>query len=304
LKVLKRSMLNLFRRVKDPKTYYEGTARTEFELPFSSLMFTRRHSKKLGEEIAYHHRYVLVVNFNGDGKALIDNHVLELRRGYALLIFPHQFHHYNVSPPRPVRWLYITFELNHHNNLKALRNLPVRLSVRTLAYLAETIRSFNAIENDESAGLNRYCMWLGLLLNELAFEARTLVRRDARVSDKGHAGQLISQINSFIVENLSGNLHISDIARAVNLSKDHVRSVYKDATGLSIGHYMKRIKIGRAIELLDRSSMTMSEIAYECGFGSLVSFSRCFKNTMGVSPRLHRRTKGAGRSQKGPVTVN
>jgi AraC-like DNA-binding protein len=273
-----------------PRTYLEGTPQPKFCLPYRSLMFVRRHSKDLGN-IAYHHRYVLVVNFEGEGKALISNHLIALPPGYALLIFPHQFHHFIVKRSGPILWLVITFEIEGENNLSPLRSIPVRLHGALPEYLEKTIDAYVLMKKTaKETTLNRYILALALLLNELASEGRKLLQDDARLPESEPADDRISAVNAYIMNNFRKNIRISDIAREVNLSADYIRNLYRKETNLTLGYYIKRMKLARAMELLNRSSMNLTQIAWECGFGSLVSFSRYFKKYAGMSPRQYRKT--------------
>lgn len=58
-------------------------------------------------------------------------------------------------------------------------------------------------------------------------------------------------------------------------------------TGTSLHQYLINYRISLAINLLQDSIKSVSEIAYEVGFKDVNHFSKCFKNTVGLSPRQY-----------------
>jgi AraC-like DNA-binding protein len=60
---------------------------------------------------------------------------------------------------------------------------------------------------------------------------------------------------------------------------------------------LELIRLGRAATLLERSNLTVTEVAVSVGFRDPLHFSRRFRRAYGVSPRAYR----AGGPQGGPV---
>ena len=59
---------------------------------------------------------------------------------------------------------------------------------------------------------------------------------------------------------------------------------FKEKYGISPSEYVAELRISKAKELLLNEDINISEIAQECGFSSLYSFSRAFKENVGISP--------------------
>jgi transcriptional regulator GlxA family with amidase domain len=57
---------------------------------------------------------------------------------------------------------------------------------------------------------------------------------------------------------------------------------------VSIGRHLRRLRLERACGLLRLGPQRVSEIAEQCGFSSIYSFSRAFRTTYGVSPLVYR----------------
>ena len=98
---------------------------------------------------------------------------------------------------------------------------------------------------------------------------------------------LIMKALIYIEENITTTLDFNELAREQNLSPNHFRKLFKDATGLSLVEYVNRLRITKARELLMNTDLSISEIAASVGIYDSNYFSRMFKNFMGYSPKQY-----------------
>lgn len=82
---------------------------------------------------------------------------------------------------------------------------------------------------------------------------------------------------------------VNELAEVVHLSRSHVHRKIKALTGMSTAIYIRKVRLKKAKELLETTSSSISEIAYQVGFKSPVYFSQVFKETFGESPRKLRK---------------
>lgn len=82
---------------------------------------------------------------------------------------------------------------------------------------------------------------------------------------------------------------VNELAAVVHLSRSHVHRKIKVLTGMSTAIYIRKVRLQKAKELLETTSFSISEIAYQVGFKSPVYFSQVFKETFGESPRKLRK---------------
>lgn len=88
----------------------------------------------------------------------------------------------------------------------------------------------------------------------------------------------------YIEEFYGNDISATDIAAVVGLSPSYLRTMFKKREGESPIHYLNRIRIDRAKEMLSSNMFTQEEIAAACGFQNVYYFSRVFKSFTGVSP--------------------
>ena len=89
------------------------------------------------------------------------------------------------------------------------------------------------------------------------------------------------------------NEGVQSLASEVFMNPDYLSKLFKKNTGSSLMDYVTKVRIERAKELLERTVLTISEIAIETGYSNTAYFTKMFKKyTNGVTPREYR--KGLG----------
>ncbi|XBH23217.1 helix-turn-helix domain-containing protein [Jonesiaceae bacterium BS-20] len=74
----------------------------------------------------------------------------------------------------------------------------------------------------------------------------------------------------------------------VGLSSSHLTTLFRNSTGSGVLAYHTSIKMERARQLLDTSTLSIASIASELGYRDQFYFSRHFKSAHGVSPSAFR----------------
>lgn len=94
-----------------------------------------------------------------------------------------------------------------------------------------------------------------------------------------------------IVENNMGNAMFGSEAFASQMGLSQTRLYRKliSLTGYSSNDFIRRIRLQRAADLLQKQVGNVSEVAYQVGFNSLSYFAKCFKQFHHFSPREYAR---------------
>ena len=98
----------------------------------------------------------------------------------------------------------------------------------------------------------------------------------------------IWKARKFIEEHSVDELSLSKLAKAVNISANHLSEKFKQVTGINFVDYVARARFEKARDLLLNSNRRISEIAFAAGFQSLSQFNRVFKKLSGKSPIEYR----------------
>lgn len=97
-----------------------------------------------------------------------------------------------------------------------------------------------------------------------------------------------AHLKSIIELHLYSNLSVEDLAKLSNLSLSSFKREFKAEFNDSPNNYLNLKKLERARELLKRTPMPISDIAYEVGFNDPLYFTRLFKKRTGTSPTTYR----------------
>lgn len=84
-------------------------------------------------------------------------------------------------------------------------------------------------------------------------------------------------------------LDVETLARGVGLSAGHLSRQFKQAYGESPYSYLMTRRIERAMALLRRRDLSVTEVCFAVGCQSLGTFSTRFSELVGMSPSSYRR---------------
>lgn len=82
---------------------------------------------------------------------------------------------------------------------------------------------------------------------------------------------------------------MSDLALALNLSESRLQHLFKQKTGVGLGHLLTEKRLQKAAVLLAHSTLRIKEIAAAVGYEHTSSFTRAFEQRFAQSPNVYRR---------------
>jgi AraC family transcriptional regulator len=89
----------------------------------------------------------------------------------------------------------------------------------------------------------------------------------------------------------SERVRLADVAHEVDVHPAHLARAFKDQFGISVGAYVRRLRLDWAAGELERSDMSLAEVALAAGFADQSHFTRVFRRYTGFTPSVHRRTR-------------
>lgn len=91
-------------------------------------------------------------------------------------------------------------------------------------------------------------------------------------------------MDKYISEN---EISVEKISDEIGLSRIHLYRKIKKVTGTSPSEFIKIYKVKKSLSLLKANNLSISEIAYRCGFSSPAYYSKCFKEILNISPSVY-----------------
>lgn len=122
---------------------------------------------------------------------------------------------------------------------------------------------------------------IGMLYNDLAFDSINY-----KMANK------IALALDYLNQNYNrSDLKISELAETIGISEKHFRRLFFDIYNKKPHEFLRDFRLNKAELLILNTSKQISEIAVQCGFSDVYSFSHCFKKSYGVSPTDYRKTQ-------------
>lgn len=100
-----------------------------------------------------------------------------------------------------------------------------------------------------------------------------------------------NQMSQYLEENYKNNIGLDDIAQHFNFSYYYMSEIFNNHFDASFNDVLNKIRIEKAIELLDQAHLSLQEIATSVGYTNYSHFSKLFKKHQFISPSEYRQDK-------------
>jgi AraC family transcriptional regulator len=104
----------------------------------------------------------------------------------------------------------------------------------------------------------------------------------------------IGRVEELLRARFSDPPSLPELAREAGVHPVHLARSFRAGTGLSVGAFVRKLRLEWATERLVRSDQPLAFIAAEAGFADQSHFTRLFRTATGVTPARYRRLRGEG----------
>lgn len=84
---------------------------------------------------------------------------------------------------------------------------------------------------------------------------------------------------------------VGELAQLAQVSETTFTRQFRQHFNTSVGQYARRRRLEKAVRLLERSDLSLAEIAFETGFVDQSHFTNAFKGEFGITPNRYRKAK-------------
>jgi transcriptional regulator GlxA family with amidase domain len=109
--------------------------------------------------------------------------------------------------------------------------------------------------------------------------------------NSNHADEAVLQAQLWMQNNLSSHeISMATLATVFGMSQRNFNRRFRNATNLSPLKYLQSQRLGQARDLLQNTSLSISEIAYRVGYIDVSHFTKLFKEYCSTTPKEYRTT--------------
>ena len=107
---------------------------------------------------------------------------------------------------------------------------------------------------------------------------------------RNHMHRAVHQVQDLICENVGVNYTVAEMAETVHMSARQLSRIFQTNLGLTLGEYVREVKIGYAKQLLQCSACSIEQVATACGFSSSRHFRRAWNKLETITPLAYKKS--------------
>jgi AraC-like DNA-binding protein len=92
------------------------------------------------------------------------------------------------------------------------------------------------------------------------------------------------KVHEYVMQNFHQEISLEKVAGLTNMSAPAFCRYFKARANKTFSEFVSEIRIGHACRLLIEANMSVTQIAYECGFKTISNFNRQFKEIVRENP--------------------
>ena len=179
----------------------------------------------------------------------------------------------------------------------AFRQLMVKPIYLTLDYpCRERVREkfFEIINIHRSGTLLRNMHNYALLLEIYAILGENYLTSSASAAELNALQRQMSGEDSFnraldfLNKNYMDDVSLDSLAAYAGFSRYTLSRMFRQHTGYTFTQYLSNRRVDMAMELLAGTRMPVTQVALQCGFNSIATFNRVFREVRGCTPTQYR----------------
>lgn len=229
-------------------------------------------------------RNLYIVHYVISGKGTFNGTVVSAEQGF--LITPGMQEHYFPDEKDPWEFIWFIFDDPLAQNLFPFFEANPETNVFTYS----NIYDLKKLAVFLVANQNTLCTGFEIL--EIFLSIFKQQQKDtAKLERKSSADIYIESAEKYIALNIQNPITVAELTRFLGVSQPYLFQLFKSRFGKSPKQYILEQKLDRAKTLLNTTDLSVTHIANSVGFPDVLSFSRCFKNKLGVSPQNYRKEK-------------
>lgn len=243
--------------------------------------FQKAHPKTTVSKKRKTNMYEIELPTQTGGISFVDSDSSPIEPNIIICTKPNQTRHTKA----PFECYYIHMFVKDRQLNDMLLKMPNYINIANTEYYKKI---FTDLNNYYSSAIAEDEIFLQSLVLKLIYS----LSRDANLQfnkDNAHSinHTAIEKSLNYIKQNLNADLSLEKIAKITSLSPIYFHTCFQTSVGKTLRDYVEEQRLKKAINLLITTNLTLSQIAFECGFSSQSYFSFVFKRRMGKTPKQY-----------------
>lgn len=252
----------------------------------------------------FHNEYEIFYLIDGERQFFFDNRAYKVQAGSLILVDENAIHMTKASSDEDMGHDRIILYINKQKMQELDHLFP---TINLVKFFKEQYGVFHLTPEQQAQFLNLYhtlkrefdnkdrhstaMISMTVMMYFIEFIRKNAAHKLIDVpSNASSKHKTIYAISEYISQHYTEPLTLESLANDFFLSKFYLCRSFKEVTGYGINEYLHIHRIKRAKQLLEETSLSVSQIALQLGYDSLTHFERIFKTHMTISPLKYRKT--------------
>lgn len=199
----------------------------------------------------------------------------------TLLFHNWQDPHYNIKPSGFTRGFHIELEKKWADNFDfSLNNIQGSINVSNPDLKLLLYKIFKETKIDDNT---TPLSIQGLLLKTLSEMV------NSEEESIKHRPLWVNKIKELLHDQVSEKFSLNELSSTLDIHPVHLSRGFSKYFDCNLGDYVRKLKVEKSLSLLPNKKMSLTDIAFECGFSDQSHFTRNFKEINGVNPSEYRK---------------
>lgn len=266
------------------------------------LVYKNLH--KIEEKQHQHDFFELVYVYEGSGTHFINGEEVFVKRGDLLIMGIKDIHSFVpngqmgllnclISPEFISEELLNSYDADDILSLTMFKDFHVEKFVPIIKFPSEKFnyieKLFNMMQTEFSKKETGYLSVIKSYLNIIFINIFRELEKDKKIVGGNHFRKISENVLKYIEENYNKKISLNDLAKYNFYNPSYFSKIFKECYGKTLTQYVNDLRINEAINLLENTQKTISEIALEVGFSDRKQFYKIFKEYRGVLPTAFRK---------------
>ena len=264
-------------------------------------------------EMHFHSAVEVIIPLKGQISVWTEDGEILLQEG-EMMIIPSGYRHAFRMEGDSERELLLyepngVFTLKEFSAFRQMMAKPLYLSLEHPC--SDQVRAlfFEIIRIHRSGALMRNMRNYALLLEAYAILGEHYLANSATPAEINTLQRQLSGEDAFnraldyLSKNYMDDVTLDSLAAYAGFSRYTLSRMFRQHTGLTFTQYLSKCRVNMALELLSGTRMPVTQVALQCGFNSIATFNRVFREVRGCTPTQYRVIYGR-ESRQEPYAVH
>jgi AraC family transcriptional regulator len=219
----------------------------------------------------------------------------EMLPGSHGIIAPHIHHTVSLLRPSTIFYVFIKHDILQHvaDEIYGKRYddidlyAPVTFMDPCMTHLLEICRHMLADPHDSGFRSD----YVAQMLIAQFYAKHTQLRSTPHLYDSTAplSERQLARVTEYLQANLHGEFQVADLAASIGLTRTIFFERFTHTTKYTPNQYLQSLRINKAKQLLRDRKLSLTEVAFACGYADQSHLSRFFKRCVGMSPGKYRK---------------